>query len=172
MDADVNRLELRELTPADATAIAEIEEAVFVGESPWSRDVFLVELAHPHTFYVGAFLPGMSEQPELAGYAGIAKLGPREDPEFEVHTIAVARQYQGKGIGHALMDQLVHVADLYDAQMFLEVRTDNTPAVTMYRSYGFEEVGVRKEYYPNGADAYTMMRHSISEQAEGRSSQL
>lgn len=155
-------MELRELTAADATATAEIEAEVFAGETPWSRDVFLVEFAHPYTFYVGAFDGG-----ELVGYAGLAKLGPPHDPEFEVHTIAVARGHQRRGIGRVLMDQLVNVADMHDGQMFLEVRTDNAAALALYKSYGFTEIGVRKGYYqPAGADAYTMMRPSLSERCE------
>lgn len=163
-------MELRELTVADAAATAAIEADVFAGETPWSRDVFAVQFAHPYTFYVGAFEDGGGngdgggDDSELIGYAGLAKLGPPEDPEFEVHTIAVARENQGRGIGRVLMDQLVNAADMYDGQMFLEVRTDNTAALALYESYGFTQIGVRKGYYqPTGADAYTMMRPSISE---------
>lgn len=156
-------MELRHLTAADAGAAASIEADVFAGETPWSRDVFLVEFAHPYTFYVGAFDEG-----ELVGYAGLAKLGPADDPEFEVHTIAVARGHQRRGIGRVLMDQLVNAADMYDGQMFLEVRTDNTAALALYGLYGFREIGVRKDYYqPAGADAYTMMRPSLSERGDG-----
>ena len=157
-------MELRELTVADAAATAAIEADVFAGETPWSRDVFAVQFAHPYTFYVGAFEDGGGDDSELIGYAGLAKLGPPEDPEFEVHTIAVAREHQGRGIGRVLMDQLVNAADMHDGQMFLEVRTDNTAALALYESYGFTQIGVRKGYYqPTGADAYTMMRPSISE---------
>lgn len=160
-------MKLRELTSADAAATAAIEADVFAGETPWSRDVFAVQFAHPYTFYVGAFDDSDEEAEgdgELVGYAGLAKLGPPEDPEFEVHTIAVARGHQRRGIGRVLMDQLVNAADMHDGQMFLEVRTDNTAALTLYESYGFTEIGVRKGYYqPTGADAYTMMRPSISE---------
>lgn len=162
-------MHLRELKKSDAAAAAVIEADLFADESPWPRDVFLVQIAAPHTFYVGAF-EGAGEKDgeneELIGYAGLAKLGPRDDPEFEVHTIAVAREHQGGGIGRRLMDQLVHAADSHDGQMFLEVRTDNTAAISLYESYGFIEIGVRKGYYqPSGADAYTMMRHSLSERS-------
>lgn len=163
-------MKLRELVAADAAATAEIEADLFADESPWSRDVFLVQFAHPYTFYVGAF-DETGQDEKLLGYAGLAKLGPPDDPEFEVYTIAVAREHQGRGIGRVLMDQLAHAADMYDGQMFLEVRTDNTAALGLYESYGFKEIGVRKGYYqPSGADAYTMMRPSISER-EDRSGQ-
>ena len=42
-------MELRELTVADAAATAAIEADVFAGETPWSRDVFAVQFAHPYT---------------------------------------------------------------------------------------------------------------------------
>lgn len=152
-------MKFRELMLSDATRVAEIEAALFAGDAPWSRDVFVAEIAAPHTFYVGAF-----DGDELVGYAGLAMLGPRDDPEFEVHTVGVASSHQGKGIGRALMDQLLHTADLLDGPVFLEVRTDNTPAITLYESYGFFVLATRKGYYqPSGADAYSMMRTRRSE---------
>lgn len=152
-------MRLRELTRGDAARVAELELELFAEDNPWSRDVFVAEFSQPYTFYIGAFDGDL-----LVGYAGVAMLGPRDDPEFEVHTIGVQRDYQGRGIGHALMDQLVHTADLLDGPMFLEVRTDNTPAIELYASFGFYVLATRKGYYqPSGADAYSMMRGRKSE---------
>lgn len=165
--------EVRELRPEDAARCAELEQVLFPGDNPWPERVFLVEFSHPHTFYVGVFdSPENTENPEdpeatdarLVGYGGIAILGPPNDPEFEVHTIGVDPAYQRRGIGRHIMDQLTHAADLMDGQMFLEVRTDNDPAITMYESFGFETLATRKNYYqPSGGDAYTMTRKSRSE---------
>lgn len=155
----VRVVRLRELTWADATRVAELELELFAEDNPWSRDVFVTEFAQPYTFYVGAF-----DGELLVGYAGVAMLGPRDDPEFEVHTIGVQRDYQGRGIGRALMSQLVHTADLLDGPMFLEVRTDNTAAIELYTGFGFYVLATRKRYYqPSGADAYSMMRRRRSE---------
>ena len=45
--------------------------------------------------------------------------------------------------------------------MFLEVRTDNDAARSLYESEGFAIVGLRRGYYrPSGADAHTMRRES------------
>lgn len=155
----VRVVRLRELTRVDATRVAELELELFAEDNPWSRDVFVAEFAQPYTFYVGAF-----DGELLVGYAGVAMLGPRDDPEFEVHTIGVQRDYQGRGIGRALMSQLVHTADLLDGPMFLEVRTDNTPAIALYAGFGFYVLATRERYYqPSGADAYSMMRRRRSE---------
>ncbi|WP_018297711.1 ribosomal protein S18-alanine N-acetyltransferase [Corynebacterium lubricantis] len=164
-------MKLRTLTRTDADQVAEIEALLFAEDNPWSREIFLVEFAAPHTFYVGVFdaendddASEPDESDVLMGYAGLAMLGPREDPEFEVHTIGVDPQFQRRGIGRFLMEQLVHVADQYDGQMFLEVRTDNEAAIKLYEQFDFEQIGLRKKYYsPSGADAYTMKRPSLSE---------
>jgi ribosomal-protein-alanine N-acetyltransferase len=43
--------------------------------------------------------------------------------------------------------------------VFLEVRTDNVAAITLYESVGFVRAGLRRRYYrASGADAYTMRR--------------
>lgn len=152
-------MEFRELVLSDASAAAELEAVLFAGDNPWSRDILAVEIAKPYTFYLGAF-----EDDVLIGYAGLAMLGPRDDPEFEVHTIGVSPLHQGKGLGHALMDQLAHTADLLDGPMFLEVRTDNAPAIALYERFGFFTLATRKNYYQaSGKDAYSMMRSRKSE---------
>ncbi|WJY67378.1 ribosomal protein S18-alanine N-acetyltransferase [Corynebacterium auris] len=162
-------MRMRELTRGDAARVAAIEAVLFAGDAPWSRDVFVSELAQPYTFYVGAFADEPDDGERLVGYAGLAMLGPRSDPEFEVHTIGVDPAYQGRGLGRALMDQLVHTADLMDGPMFLEVRTDNARAIAMYESFDFFTLAVRKNYYqPSGVDAYSMMRHRASERHGGR----
>jgi len=65
--------------------------------------------------------------------------------------------YQGRGIGRRLLDELLKFAD--GGVVYLEVRTDNEPAIALYRSAGFDQVGLRRRYYRvSGADAYTMRR--------------
>ena len=94
-------------------------------------------------------------------------LGPKDDPEFEIHTIGVDPSRQGEGLGRALMDQLMHTVDLLDGPCFLEVRVDNTPAIRLYESFGFFTAGVRKNYYQaSGMDAYTMTRPKKSERRD------
>jgi len=149
----------RELTLADAPAAAAIEAILFAGDSPWSEAAFRSEIGAPHTFYVGAF-----DGDDMLGYAGLAVLGPRDDPEFEIHTIGVAPAQQGRGLGRALMDQMLHTADLLDGPVYLEVRVDNAAAIALYEDFGFFTAGVRKNYYQaSGMDAYTMTRPRKSE---------
>lgn len=147
---------IRKLELSDAPRCAELERILFPGDNPWSEQAFVQEFSQPNNHYVGEELDGI-----LVGYAGLALLGSREDPEFEIHTIGVDPAYQGRGIGSQLMDQLVHVADLMHGPIYLEVRTDNTAAIKLYEKFGFVTLGTRKNYYqPSGADAFTMKREA------------
>src|SRR5699024_5666823 len=139
---------------ADLEAMARIEQELFSEESPWSLDVFRAELANPRNYYVTLRVAG-----QLQGYAGIALNGPTADPEWEVHTMALSPEQQGKGYARLLMDKLFEPLQVIGGPVYLEVRDGNAPAVGLYESYGFEGTGRRKGYYqPSGADALTMFR--------------
>ncbi|WP_068274877.1 ribosomal protein S18-alanine N-acetyltransferase [Aldersonia kunmingensis] len=143
------------LTDADIARCVELEHELFAGDDPWTAPAFQSELAGLHTHYFAA----RDEDGKLLGYAGIALLGTADDPESEVHTIAVDPAEHRSGTGTALLLAMLDEADRHGGPVFLEVRTDNEPAIELYRKYGFEVLGVRKRYYqPSGADAYTMCR--------------
>lgn len=145
-------IEYGPLTRADAARCAELENQLFAGDDPWPARAFLAELAGGHTHYVAARIDGA-----LVGYAGIARLGRTAPYEYEIHTIGVDPAHQGRGIGRRMLADLLEFAD--GGVIFLEVRTDNQPAIALYESVGFVTVGLRKRYYrASGADAYTMRR--------------
>ena len=78
-----------------------------------------------------------------------------------MHTIGVDPAHQERGIGRALLRELLALADAQRATVFLEVRTDNGAARALYESEGFTVVGLRRRYYrPSGADAHTMRREA------------
>ncbi len=142
------------LTVADADRCADLESELFPGDDPWPAAAFIRELESAHNHYVAARLDG-----ELVGYAGVSRLGRKPPYEYEVHTIGVDKRFQGRGIGRALLDRLLEIAD--GGAVFLEVRTDNAAAIALYESVGFAVLGVRKRYYRvSGADAYTMRREA------------
>ena len=143
------------LTSADAARCAELEAQLFAGDDPWPAAAFNRELASAHNHYVAARTPDA-----LVGYAGISRLGRKPPFEYEVHTIGVDPVYQGRGIGRRMLDALLGFAD--GGVVYLEVRTDNEPALALYRSMGFTQIGLRRHYYRvSGADAYTMRRGAL-----------
>lgn len=145
------------LTPADAGRCAELELKLFGGDDPWPVAAFRAELAVPHNRYVAARDVDHPTGELLVGYGGISRLGRKPPFEFEIHTIAIDPAYQGRGIGRRLLGELLAFAD--GATVFLEVRTDNEPAINLYERAGFVRAGLRRRYYrQSGADAYTMRR--------------
>lgn len=145
-------IEYGPLKPSDAARCAELEAQLFDGDDPWPERAFLAELKAKHIRYVAA-----RDEDKLVGYAGIARLGRKKPYEYEIHTIGVDPAYQGQGIGRRMLTELLGHAS--GGAVFLEVRTDNKPAIALYESFGFVNVGLRRRYYrASGADAYTMKR--------------
>jgi ribosomal-protein-alanine N-acetyltransferase len=128
-------------------AVTLLEAQLFAGDSPWTEAMFWSELAQGHTYL------GVWDGAELLAYAGLAV----HPDGADVQTIGVQPRHQGAGIGRRLMTELLTAAGHRD--IHLEVRTDNEPAIGLYRSFGFQIRGTRRRYYqPSGADAYTMVR--------------
>jgi [ribosomal protein S18]-alanine N-acetyltransferase len=139
--------------PDDVDAVLELERTLFPDDA-WSPGMFESELAlEGHgRHYVAA-----EEGSNLVGYAGMMLPGGRQ---AEVLTLAVDAGYWGRGIGSALLTDLLGEAGRAGcAEVFLEVRADNPRAQNLYRRYGFGEIGVRRGYYqPSGVDAIVMRR--------------
>jgi ribosomal-protein-alanine acetyltransferase len=153
----IDTAEIFPLTAADAPQCAAIEAVLFDGDSPWPEHAFRSEIEAGHTRYFGLRVNG-----EFIGYAGISVLGPVDDRECEVHTIAVAPTSQGRGLGRALLNQLLSIADEERAVTYLEVRVDNEAAIDLYRRNGFVDAGIRRGYYQQaGVDALTMRRDAV-----------
>jgi ribosomal-protein-alanine N-acetyltransferase len=84
------------------------------------------------------------------GLLGIAKRG-------HVISIAVLPENQRKGIGTALMEEAMSGMRFYKAkECYLEVRVTNTPAVKLYKKFGFDTSRIVHHYYSDGEDAYIM----------------
>jgi [ribosomal protein S18]-alanine N-acetyltransferase len=145
-------IELRPMTRADLDGVVELEQAVF-DEEAWSRQMLIGELEQQPAsrYYLVA-----DDDGRIAGYAGLLGAGWQGD----VLTLAVATEHWGHGIGSALLEALLAEAVRRGcAEVFLEVRTDNSRAQRLYKRYDFTEVGIRRGYYqPSGADALVMRR--------------
>ena len=77
--------------------------------------------------------------------------------------MSVISEYQGRGVGTALMEALLEIADgwLTVTRLELTVFTDNERAIALYRKHGFELEGTHKAYALRGgryADVHSMAR--------------
>ena len=74
--------------------------------------------------------------------------------EAQLLNLCVDPDHQGKGLARALMQHLMTLArEEFCTILLLEVRRSNAAARHLYESLGFNTLGVRKGYYPNGAGA-------------------
>jgi ribosomal-protein-alanine N-acetyltransferase len=122
----------------DLDAVLAIELAVY--PFPWTRGNFVDSLAAGH--WMRVLREGDCT---LAGYA-VALPGV---DEMHLLNLTVAPQRQGRGLGRALLDALVaECRRMQQPALWLEVRESNLRACSIYRRYGFEEVALRRGYYP------------------------
>jgi ribosomal-protein-alanine N-acetyltransferase len=139
---------LREMTTADIPAVHELERRLFPVDA-WPLQMFFDELAQAETRrYLVAERAG-----SIVGYAGLMCIEPISD----VQTIAVVPEQEGRGIGSALLTELIRESRRRRAEdVLLEVRADNPRAQQLYLRYGFEQIHVRPRYYRDGVDALIM----------------
>jgi ribosomal-protein-alanine N-acetyltransferase len=140
---------LRAMRWWDIPELVALEQDLFP-EQPWSDVAFWSELAHvPATRWYMVH----EDADGIDGYVGLMAV----PPEADVQTIAVATRAQGNGLGRELLSALIHEARRREcSQVFLEVRSNNASAVTLYESVGFERQAVRTDYYGPGRDAVVM----------------
>ncbi len=108
---------------------------------------------------------------EVVGNLGLHTLpqNPRRSHVGEIG-MSVRDDWQGKGIGTALMQAATDLADkwLNLKRLELTVYVDNPPAIALYRKFGFEQEGLLRGYaFRDGAfvDAYTMARMRLTPMA-------
>jgi ribosomal-protein-alanine N-acetyltransferase len=148
-------MKIRPMRWWDIPDVHAIETEVFPVDA-WRVEQFWSELAQPTRAYL------VAEDDGIVGYGGVYLLAPDSD----VQTIAVAAAHHGKGVGRALLDVLMERAhDAACTSMMLEVRSDNAPAIEMYRSAGFEQISRRSDYYAPGVDALIMRRRPLRRSA-------
>jgi ribosomal-protein-alanine N-acetyltransferase len=69
--------------------------------------------------------------------------------ECEILNLCVHPNYQRQGLGRDMLLHLLNIGQQHGADTaFLEVREANTIALQLYRQVGFNEIGIRRNYYP------------------------
>lgn len=127
-------MRIRQMTAEDVPAVARIEKECF--SQPWSEQGFLDGMKNA-VFFV-------AEDPQIVGYIGMYRM----PPEGEITNVAVTQKMRGKGYGRELLLAMQRWAAEHEIdRIILEVRSKNEPAIQLYRTYGFEKIGVRKNFY-------------------------
>lgn len=125
---------VRAMLAEDLDSIAAIEQRVT--PHPWSRRQFQDSFEKHHCLT-------MVTSGQLVGYAIYTVVV----GEAEILNIAIAPQWQGKGLGSQLLDAVMEKITPEAERLFLEVRADNYPAQALYQNAGLVEICVRRNYY-------------------------
>jgi len=139
---------LRGMTEADLDAVLRIERVVH--EHAWTLGNFSDALRSGYQCKVFE-LDGV-----MVGYAVMLLAV----DEAELLDIAIDAAHQRKGLGRKLLEAMFSLARHEGMRrVVLEVRTSNRPAISLYRAAGFEQIGLRRDYYPalNGREDAILM---------------
>jgi [ribosomal protein S18]-alanine N-acetyltransferase len=129
-------IRLRQMTHADLPAVMSIETTNY--DFPWSEDIFV------DCFKAGYRCWVCEAQGKILGYCLMSlAVG-----EAHILNVSVAPDEQGQGIGRKMMESLIDYARGRAETIFLEVRPSNPVAIALYEDLGFNEIGIRKDYYP------------------------
>ena len=130
-------LPLRPMMQADLDVVMAIEERAY--PFPWTRKHFLDCLKHGYFCWI------YEQDGVMLGYAAVMLVL----DEMHLLNICIEPQQQGNGLGSRLLATVERIAHTQGAQTgFLEVRQSNFSAIRLYLNAGFNEIGVRKGYYP------------------------
>ena len=137
--------QIRPAQALDKLKILEINQGVVVG--PWTLLQIEQEMAKDHSRSLviedrSGTMAGFIFYQDIAG-------------DFEILLVAVDKPFQGQGLGRRLLEgALMNCTP--GGFVYLEVSEKNLPAMALYQSVGFQEIGRRPHYYKDGSAAINM----------------
>jgi len=157
-------IKIEPLNKSHIRQILEIEKMLF--PTPWTRGMFEQELApDPRGEGPGSHAFVALHGHRLAGYA-IAWF---VDDGVHLLNIAVRQEFQRKGVGRALLEDLIGRAVAARKRVIiLEVRASNSAAHEFYSRFMFTDFGVRRGYYADTHEDAILMALDLSEIVERR----
>lgn len=128
---------LRPMTSADLDAVMAIEQRCY--PFPWTRGIF------SDCLRVGYVCRVVEAEKQLLGY-GVMSHGAQE---AHILNLCVCPESRRHGYARVLLQSLLRDAKTLGADtVLLEVRVSNSAAIALYSTLGFNEIGLRKGYYP------------------------
>jgi len=150
LDSDYS---FRVMVENDLDDVIAIEESVY--PFPWTRGIF------HDCINIGYICRVFLHKEKIIAYSIISVAA----DESHLLTIVVAEDEQKKGYGKKMLDEMIRVAKIHAASaMYLEVRASNKVAIQLYHDIGFNELGVRNNYYPaeNGREDALVLALDLS----------
>jgi len=151
----LEEIHIRDAVEGDLPLIHLIEEEVY--PVPWTPNFFRIIYHMNEDLFIVAL-----DDDRIIGYTvgEIETLGRKESPKKAGHVlnIAVRGEYQGKGVGTMLLDEIEKRFRTKGANIaYLEVRESNENAQKIYRHRGYQYVRTSEKYYGD-EDGYIMTK--------------
>ena len=139
---------ITKMTAAHVSQVAQLEKLCF--SDPWSENSVASELSNKLSYWLVAL-----EGERVAGYVGSQTVM----GETDMMNIAVHPDFRRRGIAEALVEALVEgLKEIESHCLTLEVRASNIPAIALYEKLGFNQIGLRKNYYRNPREDALILR--------------
>ena len=115
----------------------------------WTYEILQQELLSNNSKYIVA----KSLDNIIVGFAGIKIIL----DTAALMNIVTKKSFRANGIGKLMLEYLINMCKKEKVKTLnLEVNSQNTIAINLYKKYNFKEVGLRKKYYNNTYDAILM----------------
>ena len=143
---------IRKMESTHVAQVAGLEKLCF--SDPWSENSIASELCNPLSLWLVAEAAGA-----VVGYVGSQTVM----DETDMMNIAVHPDCRRQGIAAALVNALVaSLQDMGSHSLTLEVRASNAPARALSDMLGFQQVGLRRNYYHNPKEDALILRKEWS----------
>lgn len=140
MDLQFNKMTINDFYTISGNLLSDFDDF-------WNPDTLKQEIESNNSYFLVA-----KYENEIIGFAGIKIIF----DEADLMNIVVKKSARNQHIGSLLLDNLLKYAKKNNIlSIMLEVNEKNTPAILLYKKYGFEQISVRKNYY-NDDDAIIM----------------
>ena len=148
---EFHNLNIRRMEIKDYGEVCKLEKEIF--PCPWSKsEIWKILSEDKFALSLVAEI-----QNEIVGYSFIWVVC----DEVHIGNFAIKEEYREKKIGTRLLQYIIDEASKLGGMFFyLEVRKSNSPAINLYKKFGFVPLSIRKKYYAdNDEDAIVMCKY-------------
>lgn len=133
-------------TKEDVKRLCDIENSIFDPSNyPLSKKAFNYHVKKNHIYV-------LLKDNIVAGYILFFKF----KKQYRIYSLAIAKEYQKNGFGVELIKGFLNFIKEDPKDVFLEVRSDNEPAIKLYKKLSFSEIKKLEHYYLDGTDGLKM----------------
>lgn len=141
----MKRKTYREIEEKDIERLLDLEKNF---PNPWPERAFFIELEGEFNKSIGLEVDDI-----LVGYIFYSTY----PDEININHFVIDPKYRRMGYASDILEYLF--SELSKKQLvYLEVNTENTPAINLYKKFGLEIISTRKNYYGQGIDAFIMKK--------------